>query len=198
MTRNRWRFDATLLLSCTGLFRSGCGIVDYPEFFAAPEFEEYRLTTETFPDWWKCSYEPFGTICEATVTRNDNADYVVQLVVSSNNQHSYEELSELSPGDRNELVQESASLELTHLPPRVLTEQEADRMKALFSNLHINRHPSPFTLVCCLGGRLLRVHRWDDVQLGTHTHDGAMIDFLDSDAIVAFFGEFVPIDLITE
>lgn len=197
MTRGRLRFGAALLLSCTGLFRSGCGIVAYPDSYAAPEFEVYQLTTAVFPEWWKCSFEPPGTICEATIIRNDNGEYVAELAVSSNNQFTYDDKSEeLSPDVLAELAEQE--IELIDLPPRLLTEQEVARMKALFSDLHINRHPSPFALVCCLGGRFLRVHRWDNIELGTHTYNGVMIDYLDSDAIVAFLGEFVPLDLVTE
>lgn len=191
--KNHERIGFALLLSCAGPFYSGCGFATYPESFAAPEFEVYRLTTDAFPEWWRCSFEPSGTVCEATVTRSTNGEYVLELAVSSNTQFIY---PELSPEIVAELTaQESALFDLTLLPPTTLTVQEVDQLKALFGDLHINRHPSPFTLVCCLGLRLLTIHRWDDVQLGTHTRPGVIIDYEDSEAIVRFLSGFVPADL---
>lgn len=183
MIMNRWRFSVVLLLSWSSLYGCGCGIAVYPESYAAPDFDEYRLTTDAFPEYWKCSFERSGTICEATITRNDNGEYIAELAVSSNDQFGF---ADIPPGVLND------QFDLTYLPPRVLTEQEVDRMKALFSDLHINRHPSPFSIVCCFGVRMLRVHRWDDVQLATHTRDSARIDVADSVAIVGFLRELLP------
>ncbi len=186
MIIDRKRFGVVMLLSSTSLLGCGGGfgsIAVYPEAYAVPEFEEYRLTTDAFPTYWKCSLESSGTICEATITRNDNGAYVAELAVSSNDQFSY---GEKPPGILDH------QFDLIYLPPRILTEQEADRMDALFSDLHINRNPLPYSHVCCLGLRLQRVHRWDDVQLGTHTRDGAMIDFSDSSDIVGFLYELMP------
>lgn len=188
------RIGFVLLLLCAGPYLSGCGFATYPDSFAAPEFEVYRLTTDAFPDWWRCSFERSGTVCEATVTRSNNGEYVLELAVSSNTQFSY---AELSPEIVAELAaQESALFDLPLLPPRTLTVQEVDQLKALFGDLHINRHPSPFTLVGYRGLRLLRVHRWDDVQLGTHTRDGTMVDLADSDAIIGSLSGFVPADML--
>jgi hypothetical protein len=182
-----------ILLSSASVCIAGCGIIEYPEAYSAPDFEVYRLTRDAVPDWWECAFERRGTVCEATITRTGDDHYVLELGVSSNDMFTW---SEVSQEDIEELTdEERETLELTRLPTRALTDEEVVRMKVLFADLHVNRHPFPFNIVCCLGLRLEELHRWDDVELGTHTYDGVMIDFRDSGAIVSFLGEFVPDEL---
>jgi len=169
---------------------TGCGIVTYPDSFAAPDFEVYRLTTDAFPEWWRCSYERRGTICEASITKQVNGDYLLEIAVSGNDEFGYNELSAEIVAEL--LEQQGDRFDLIPMPPRILTAQEVDRMKNLFAELHINRDPPPFTLVCCRGIRLLQIHEWDDVRLGTHTYATSLIDYMDSAAIYGFLREFLP------
>lgn len=185
-----WSSFASILALIT-VCAGGCGFVEYPEEYAAPEFEVYRLTTDAYPDWWKCSYEAYGNICEATITRSENGEYVAEIAISNDRHHEYG-YNNLSPELVSELEDQEPNLfDLAILPPRILTEQEVAQLQTLFGDLHINRLRSPFQIVCCLGLRLTRVHHWDDVVLSDHARRGAIIDYRDSGAIVTFLGELV-------
>ena len=134
----------TALLSCVSLLLNGC-FAFYPEIYDGSGFEEFQYRFETDPPCTEYPFDFDGTVvCEATITRVGNGEYVA--VVSG-----------VHPGSQSDSP---------FLAQRAMTESEIERMFIIFGGLEINRHPWPFcTLFSFVPFLGEQIFRWDDLEL---------------------------------
>jgi hypothetical protein len=150
-----WQRYAVITFLWLGLLTaSGCGISpSWPYAVDLSEFTEFH--TERTPTCQE-DFDRLVTnaICEASIAKRDSGEYVFQ--------GSY-----------------TGSAAVLEAPPRTLTETEATRMLALFSDLHYDRADQPFCHIPVPGLSLddERFLCWDDREFITYGCGHPRIDF---------------------
>ena len=78
----RWRIGGGVLLSGVILATSGCYFSVYPETYDASDFKEYQFRKESDPPCLERPPSILSWVCDSTITRQANGDYVVVMAVS--------------------------------------------------------------------------------------------------------------------
>ena len=186
MVGSRWRICGVLLLLCGSYFLCGCFYAYYPDTYDASDFEEFDYRVESDPPCLEspCTSQEYpdihySPVCEATITRQANGDYVFAVL-------------ELKTG---------YDCDVSYVPERVMTESEVERMLAWFGELHINLHPRPFCTIPMAGGGSGErsggdvFFRWDDLELVTGDCDRARLDWGQAGGIQLFLKSLVTAGL---
>ncbi|MBU0719703.1 MAG: hypothetical protein KJ749_15775 [Planctomycetes bacterium] len=123
-------------------------------------------------------YRIYPQVCEATITRQADGEYIVVL--------------EGRTDDQSEPYREE----------RTMTESEVEGMLELFGELRINLHPQPFCAFPVLGDfppeSLELVYRWNDFELVSYDCDRARLDWLQAGDIYGFLISLLPEDETVE
>lgn len=139
-----WRICNVFLLSCASLSTAGCYFSVYPETYDASDFKEYQFHKESDPPCLERPPSILSWVCESTITRQANGEYVVMMAIR--------------PGERY------PAPETVH---RTMTDSEVEYLLAIFAQLRINRNPRPNCNFRLPGfppsGEIF--HRWDDLEL---------------------------------
>ncbi|MBU0507307.1 hypothetical protein KKH27_00530 [bacterium] len=179
MAEHRGRIGSVLLLGCTSLCIHGCFYAYYPDTYDASDFEEFKLYYEIDPPC--LDEQAFPRICEATITREGDGAYRVVLEGRTDNQPE------------------------PYRVERAMAESEVEDMIALFSELYINLHPSPFCKFPLMGGGNPNISvsgeaffRWDDFELVNNDCDRERLDFHQGGHIIGFLRTLLPEDETVE
>ena len=181
MAEHRGRIGSVLLLVCMNLCIPGCFYAYYPDTYDASDFEEFHYQLETDPP---CLEPRSGSeegltflarrLCEATITREADGEYIVIL--------------EGRTDDQSEPYREE----------RAMTESEVGDMLWWFAKLNINLHPQPFCVPLTMGmdypPGFEAVYRWDDFELVSYDCDRARLELERAWGIERFLGTLLPED----